>query len=220
MSGYLDDPTDPRDAYIDFSDPNSPFVVNPDANDNFDLGGFEVSTSSAGEPINMSFDLGVTDEDGDTSTGTLGVTVLPEIVGSEGVDLLTGTDNAEFIIGGGSNDVLTGLGGDDQLSGGAGADTFVFSLSGDFGDDIILDFNGSEDILSFVDVLDSEPDADLDIADVDAAVDGFINGGAGGDVTVDFDTGGSIIFVGAGSDSLIDSIADLVNDANTQVMVS
>jgi hypothetical protein len=218
--GYLDDPTDPRDAYIDFSDPNNPFVVNPDANDNFDLGGFEVSTSSAGEPINMSFDLSITDEDGDTSTGTLQVTALPEIIGSEGVDLLTGTENAEFIIGGNSNDILTGLGGDDQLSGGSGADTFVFSLSGDFGDDIILDFDGAQDMLSFIDVLDFEPDADLDIADVDAAIDGFINDGAGGDVTVNFDTGASITFVGAGSDSLIDSIADLVNDANTQVMVS
>jgi hypothetical protein len=218
--GYLDDPTDSKDAYIDFSDPTNPFVVNPDANDNFDLGGFEVSTSNAGEPINMSFDLSVTDEDGDTSTGILQVTALPEIIGSEGVDLLTGTDNAEFIIGGNSNDTLTGLGGDDQLSGGSGADTFVFSLGGDFGDDFLLDFDGSEDILSFVDVLDSEPDADFDIADVDAVIDGFINEGAGGDVTVNFDTGASITFVGAGSDSLIDSIADLVNDANSQVMVS
>jgi hypothetical protein len=211
--GYLDDPTDPRDAYIDFSDPNNPFVVNPDANDNFDLGGFEVSTSSAGEPINMSFDLGVTDEDGDTSTGTLQVSVLPEIVGSAGVDLLTGTDNAEFIIGGNSNDILTGLGGDDQLSGGSGADTFVFDLTTNQGNDTIIDFDRAEDSLHFTDVLDG---AGSNIQDVDGMIDS-IGSDSSGDVQVNLTNGGSIVFEGIAF-AFQTSITDLV-DTNTQVVV-
>jgi hypothetical protein len=100
-------------------------------------------------------------------------------------------------------------------------DTFVYSrdASGDFGDDIILDFNGAEDKLSFTDVLDSALPGGLEINDVDAAMTGHVNEGAGGDLTISFDAG-SITFVGAGFDGVFNSIADLVNDANTQVLVS
>ena len=164
----------------------------------------------SGEPIDMDFDLLVTDEDLDTSTGTIDVTVLPAIEGDGGNNTLTSNGDAEFLI---------GAGGDDTLTGDAGADIFVFSLAADDGDDTITDFIKAEDVLSFTGVTDTGA-AGLDVDDVDAAISSFVNGGAGNDVTVNFDNGASITFTGVGTASLIDSIADLVDDPATQIMVS
>jgi hypothetical protein len=47
--------------------------------EDFALGGFSVGTAQAGDPVDMSFNLTVTDEDGDASSGTFDVTLLPEI---------------------------------------------------------------------------------------------------------------------------------------------
>ena len=47
--------------------------------EDFALGGFSVGTSQTAEPIGMSFNLTVSDEDGDASSGTVDVTLLPEI---------------------------------------------------------------------------------------------------------------------------------------------
>jgi hypothetical protein len=72
----------------------------------------------------------------------------------------------------------------------------------------------------FFDVLDSNGDSAVDIADLDAAIDGFVNGGAGSDVTVNFKNGASILLQGAGTADPIDSIGDLVADAATQILIN
>ena len=56
-----------------------------------------------------------------------------------------GTFLNENIIGGSWHDTLSGGGGDDIFTGGAGSDTFIFDDSD--GDDVIRDFNISEDML-------------------------------------------------------------------------
>lgn len=66
-------------------------------------------------------------------------TVLSQVVGTEGNDILEGRDN-------GRNDILIGLGGDDVLKGGAGDDTYIWNI-GD-GNDTIEDIYGSN-VLQF-----------------------------------------------------------------------
>jgi len=55
----------------------------------------------------------------------------PNIVGTKGPDMLTGTSASENFVAQGGNDTLTGGGGDDSMDGGAGSDTAVFSGSAD-----------------------------------------------------------------------------------------
>ncbi|HCW68959.1 MAG TPA: hemolysin expression modulating protein, partial [Thalassospira lucentensis] len=52
----------------------------------------------------------------------------------------------DVLLGGSGDDVLEGGAGDDILSGGSGGDTFVFSGGG--GNDVVLDFQAGEDMLS------------------------------------------------------------------------
>lgn len=62
----------------------------------------------------------------------------------------------DVLSGGNGNDLLFGQGGDDMLSGGAGADTFVFSMRTDNGNDTITDFNAAEgDRIMLIDAIDS-----------------------------------------------------------------
>jgi len=60
-------------------------------------------------------------------------------------DVINGTDSADTLTGTSGNDTLIGGLGNDTLSGGSGADKFVFAL-GD-GQDVITDFDASEDII-------------------------------------------------------------------------
>ena len=119
------------------------------ANDTFDLGGFEVTSVGAGEPIDMEFDLIVSDEDGDTADGTLLVTTNPD-----GGSVLVGTGADETLIGGSGDDTLTGGGGSDNLTGGAGADTFVYAAGAGGGTvdlaDVITDFEDNIDSIDLV----------------------------------------------------------------------
>jgi Ca2+-binding RTX toxin-like protein len=140
------------------------------------------------------------------------------LFGGHGADKLFGGDGNDQLFGGLQGDQLTGGAGDDLLSGNDGDDTFAFSLGGDAGDDTIADFARNEDKLSFSDVIDTGV-VGLDFNDVDAAVSSFANGGAGGDVTVNFSNGASITLIGMGSAGTIDSVADLV-DATSQIIVT
>ena len=161
----------------------------------------------SGDPIDMDFDLLVTDADGDTSTGMIDVTVLPALEGTAGNDTLISSGDAEFLVGGLGNDTLTGD---------AGADIFVFSLAADDGDDTITDFVKAEDILMFTDVIDQDANTDVDLDDIDLLTTITDDGT---DVTMDFTNGASITFLGIG-DTTIDTFAELVDNTATQIIVT
>ena len=70
------------------------------------------------------------------------------LIGSSGVDSITGGAGNDMIAGGAGNDMITGGYGADSLTGGLGADRFVFTSLG--AKDIISDFNVSElDVMVF-----------------------------------------------------------------------
>jgi hypothetical protein len=152
----------------------------------------------------------------DPLNGTSGDDAL---FGGQGADTLNGGDGDDQLFGGFNDDTLIGGTGDDVLQGDHGADTFVFKLSVDDGDDTIDDFARTEDILKFTDVVDVGA-AGLTFEDVDAAVSSFDNGGAGGDLTVNFNNGASITLIGVGTAGVIDSVADLVDNAAAQIVVT
>ena len=101
---------------------------------------------------------------------------VENVVGSSGDDLLLGSAQDNSIAGGSGNDLIYGGVGSDVLEGGYGADTFIY-LSRDNAqskDDIdtILDFDASEDKLSFeglgienmqVDIVDLDQSGELDV---------------------------------------------------------
>ena len=66
----------------------------------------------------------------------------PEIVGTEGDDLLDGSAGDDTLLGLGGNDTLDGGQGDDLLDGGAGDDTYRFAVGG--GSDAIVDVGGMD----------------------------------------------------------------------------
>ena len=170
------------------------------------LDNFVIGTQQSGDPIDLSFDLEVTDSDGDTNDGTLDVTLLPQLDGEAGVvnDVLVSNGDGEILIG--------GLG-DDTLTGGGEGDIFVFNLGVDDGADTITDFDGAEDALWFTDVVDGAGD---DLQDVDDMIASIVDNG-GGDVQVNFTSGGSIDFEGIAFVGQT-SIADLV-DSGQQITV-
>jgi large repetitive protein len=98
-----------------------------------------------------SFSYTIKDSGGATSTGTINVTVQPEVdliiggdgpdslIGTEGGDLLAGLGGNDSLNGGAGNDFLMGNEGDDSLTGGQGADTFYLSVGG--GTDTVNDFS-------------------------------------------------------------------------------
>ena len=69
------------------------------------------------------------------------------INGSEFVDTIYGNSFDNLIRGNDGNDTLNGGSGNDTLTGGAGDDAFLFA--GDFGHNVITDYNSNEDILEF-----------------------------------------------------------------------
>lgn len=156
-------------------------------------------------------------------TGEGGAQVGEEVVVSVDTTVeVPGTEEYDTLIGHNGEDIIVGDAGDDVLTGLGGADTFVFDLGVDNGNDRITDFDRAEDVLSFADVTDQGA-AGLDAADVDAEIVEIVNGGAGGDVTVNFQSGGSLTLAGAGigaAGSPIGSVSTLVDDANSQIQVA
>jgi Ca2+-binding RTX toxin-like protein len=72
--------------------------------------------------------------------------------GGSGNDTLRGGNNNDNVTGGNSNDFIDSGYDDDTMSGGSGNDSFLFdvtSLAGEHGDDVILDFNVTQDQLQF-----------------------------------------------------------------------
>jgi predicted extracellular nuclease len=135
---------------------------------------------------------------GATATVSVGVSGIADSFtfnGTDGNDVLPGTSGEDTIFGGKGNDRLSGgaghdwLQGDrgsDTLTGGTGLDTFVFGKN--FGDDVVTDFNKTDDRLFLLD---------------GAAVKNVIIGDANGDGVVDtkivFSTGGSMTLLGVNS---------------------
>ena len=121
-----------------------------DNGDGFALNNFGIDVTTAGADIPLSFDLQVTDEDGDSSTGVIELTVTPD----DGT--ITGTNVSETLIGGSGDEMLIGGAGSDTLTGGSGADTFVIDAGAlaAVADDLIVDFNLAEgDIIDLTDIL-------------------------------------------------------------------
>ncbi|MPZ08979.1 MAG: family 16 glycosylhydrolase [Kiloniellaceae bacterium] len=147
---------------------------------------------------------------------------IENVTGGRGNDTLIGDDGANVLRGREGSDSLTGGRGADLLGGGSGADLFCFmklDRSGGDGHDSITGFGRGQDRLAFGDVIDADGDGDADLGDLLAAVGSVSDSGLGGDVTVAFDNGATITFLGAGTGA-VDSLTDLVNNAATQIEVS
>ncbi|MDB4091860.1 pentapeptide repeat-containing protein, partial [bacterium] len=72
-----------------------------------------------------------------------------EVYGGEGNDIVFGGTGNDVVDGGSGDDEVRGDEGDDTLTGGSGSDTFVFRPG--FGNDVVTDFNKTEDTLIFYD---------------------------------------------------------------------
>lgn len=90
---------------------------------------------NVGQTAVDTFTYGIEDEDGETSTATLAITingVANTIAGATpGVDKLTGTAFDDLLFGLGGADVLTAGAGNDRLDGGIGIDRMVGGTGGD-----------------------------------------------------------------------------------------
>src|SRR4030095_11692369 len=76
--------------------------------------------------------------------GSSGVGSFTTITGSGQDDRLFGTDGMNYIDGRSGNDYLNGGAGNDTLTGGGGFDQFVLKSGG--GQDVVTDYQGTEDI--------------------------------------------------------------------------
>jgi Ca2+-binding RTX toxin-like protein len=110
------------------------------------------------------------------------------IIGSQFNDVLLGGAGNDSLNGGAGNDQLTGGLGDDMLAGGAGANTFHFRelLAGNanFGNDQILLFNVSSDVMTFDDAIFADAVTALASAADDGLGNTVITADAGNTVTL------------------------------------
>ena len=171
--------------------------------DTFKIGGFGAAVAEPGEVIELTFDLALTDGDGDTVAlpDALKVVLSPEDhdvhMGTDGVDLmdysaspnavtLVGLDGDDTLVGSDYNDILMGGPGNDTLTGGDSGDTFKF-LQGDLGNgvDTITDFEVGIDTLDLADLFDTPPAGLLsDYVHISDPVGGTV------DISVDVDGAG------------------------------
>src|SRR3546814_4128729 len=91
-------------------------------NDGFAVGNFQLDTSVAGDPIDLSFGVDVIDEDGDRADGTIDVTVLPQLQGSADAEAIHATENGSVVLAGDGNDTIEGSNAADKLLGEGGND--------------------------------------------------------------------------------------------------
>ncbi|MGB1192060.1 MAG: hypothetical protein ACPG3T_03980, partial [Pseudomonadales bacterium] len=140
--------------------------------------------------------------------------------GSVGADMLYGNAGNDHLSGGDGNDIIDGGIGDDTLTGGSGSDTFVFRPG--FGNDVITDFDNSEDVIAFYDsdgvhmdlsqfTETQNSDGDVILSDLDGStvtLEGVsrlsfldeeigainaINSGSGSEIVLDFYADASIV---------------------------
>ena len=127
--------------------------------DGFSVNSLGFNVVNAGDNVPMVFDVELTDQDGDTSQGSIGLTVTPEggtLTGTVAGESLIGGSLAETLVGGDGNDVLYGGLGADTMHGGAGEDVFVVSPD-TLGPitDLIADYNfgGDQDTVDLTELL-------------------------------------------------------------------
>ncbi len=123
----------------------------------------------------------------DSIDGGLGSDRLDGGIGS---DLLIGGAGDDTLLGGVHNDMLIGGQGDDVMTGGSGRDVFSFSLAGNEGDDLIMDFTttgSGRDKLEISDLIDVNSDSVIDVSDLDAGTHSVT--GTADSVVITFDTG-------------------------------
>jgi VCBS repeat-containing protein len=129
----------------DTSSPYGDLTVNANGNYSFQLNRETKDGLDPGETITETFSYSITDEDGDTSSATLTITIggYQSIDGSPVADILTGGTSNEYLAGYEGNDTLNGNAGDDVLDGGSGSD----QVSGGSGNDTLI-FDSSDSLLS------------------------------------------------------------------------
>ena len=76
-----------------------------------------------------------------------------KLYGGDGNDILYGGDGNDNLYGGAGNDILIGGKGNDTLYGGEGHDIFKWQ-QGDYGKDVIKDFNVHEDKIDLTELLE------------------------------------------------------------------
>ncbi|MCD6319984.1 MAG: hypothetical protein J7M03_04815, partial [Candidatus Desulfofervidaceae bacterium] len=154
--------------------------------------------STNAEPILVEYIL--TDTDGQSDTAQLAVyTPDQTIVGTTGIDNISGGDLNDKITGDEGDDILSGNDGHDTISGGLGDDT----IDGGTGQDYISGNEGDDSISG---------GADSDHIDGDAGND-LLDGGTGDDVVQGGD-GDDLLFGGAGDDRLEGEDGNDVLDGN------
>ncbi|TPI54082.1 type I secretion C-terminal target domain-containing protein, partial [Mesorhizobium sp. B3-1-3] len=112
----------------------------------------DTTTASNTGTTNLNFGVTVTDHDGDSASGTIGITVDGDhtLNATAGVNnVIAGGSSADTLVGGTGNDLLIGGGGNDTLTGGAGADQFRMATN--TGTDVIKDFAHGTDKIGLLD---------------------------------------------------------------------
>lgn len=189
-------------------------------NDFMDGGLGRDAATYANELAGVRVDLAITIAQNTIGSGIDTLINIEDLYGSAFNDTLLGTDGVNFISGGAGNDVIDGRGGDDMLIGGAGDDTIFGGLGndsilGDDGSDTIDGGAGDDYIVGGTtghDILTGGDGNDNIFTSFDGAT---IQGGAGNDM-ITVIGGSNVIDGGLGNDyvSFKGMVADLTIDLN------
>lgn len=158
-------------------------------------GGLGSDTLHGGSGNDLFFGGQGAGDNADVFTGGSGNDIF---FGGSGNDVITANEDNDELFGGGGDDTLDGGsgadslfggGGDDLLTGGSGADFFFFANT--HGDDVVTDFNASEDTLFLANTVTDF----TDLASVQAAAsETRVNGTAG--LLIDTGGGNSVFLQG------------------------
>ncbi|MCE8040639.1 type I secretion C-terminal target domain-containing protein [Halomonas desiderata] len=120
-------------------------------------------------PKNLGFGFIVTDADGDSASGSLGIVVQNGQVvnGDAGNNVLFGGAGAQVLSGGDGKDILIGGAGNDTLIGGEGDDVFQWNFGdqggvGSAAHDVVKDFSLGINTLDLADLLQGEAAETID----------------------------------------------------------
>jgi hypothetical protein len=121
----------------------------------------------------------------------------------------------------GESDFIVEVGDDPSQAmafGSSGSDMFLFDLSQAVANTLV-GFDPQNDTLSFTGVADTDSNG-IDLNDLLALVSGINDFGSGADIVVDFTTGASLIFQGAGTGGTAPSFTGLVANPASQIQVA